>query len=93
MKEEKPFKFTPENLLENIKILGPWSQYHLATIALEAWFPDEYDEDGNCIGDTGREAELLLSLGMQYWADAVEKYHKETGYTANQLESECVNEY
>ena len=49
---EDRFLFTPENLLENLHKLGPWSAYGLASVALQHYFPDEYDEDGNQIGGT-----------------------------------------
>lgn len=88
------FVFTPNNLLDNIDKLGPWSQYGLAAEALAHYFPEEYDEDGNCKGDVNREVELLDQLGCQYWVDAVIKYQNEVGYKApNGFNPDAVNEY
>lgn len=82
---------TPENLIEMLPQLGAWSQYHLATIALEYYFPKEYSEDEN--PSTDREVEMLGELGFQYWSDVTEKYHKEIGYTTEQLsKKDYVNE-
>jgi hypothetical protein len=50
------FVFTPENLIQNIDKLGPWSAYGLAATALSRYFPDEYDEDGFC--EVDREVEI-----------------------------------
>jgi len=85
----KKIKFTPKNLIKNIKKLGAWSVYGLASEALQYYFPDEYDEHDFC--ESKREVELLESLGCNYWQDVVIKYQKEIGY-----KSFCdgyVNEY
>lgn len=94
MNYEQRFNFTPENLLENIGELGAWSAYGLAVEALMHYFPDEYNEDGYCIGDVYHEIELADKLGCMYWEDVIVKYHKEVGYTAQSLSNEeCVNQY
>lgn len=86
------FLFTPENLLDNLERLGPWSAYGLASEALQHYFPDAYDEDGYC--DTCEEVKLLDKLGCQYWQDAIIKYHKEVGYVApNGFDPDAVNEF
>jgi len=89
---EDRFLFTPENLLENLHKLGPWSAYGLASVALQHYFPHEYDEDGSC--EVAREAELLQQLGCTNWDEAIVKYHKEVGYVApNGFDPDFVNQY
>lgn len=91
MKKEK-FQFTPENLLDNLHKLGPWSSYHLASIALQHYFPDAYNEEGNC--DIAEEVKLMDKLGCNCWADVIVKYHQEVGYVApNGFDPLCVNEF
>lgn len=87
MGKEK-FIFTPENLIENIDKLGPWSSYGLASTALQHYFPEEYDENGYC--DTFREADLLKKIGFTYWQEVVVKYQKEVGYAM--FNPDAVNE-
>ena len=87
--EKTEFVFTAENLLDNIEKLGGWSAYGLASIALEHYFPSEYNEDGEC--SLQREIELMSDLGCQYWCDAIKKYHTEVGYTG--FDPRAVNEY
>ena len=89
---KKPFKFTPKNLEKNIHKLGPWSAYGLAGESLMHYFPDEYDD--NCYCELDRELELMVELKCNTWQDAILKYHKEVGYTKEQLHNdECVNEH
>ena len=86
------FPFTPENLLSNLDKIGAWSSYGLASYALQHYFPEEYSEDGYT--STEREVELLHKLGCNYWQDAIKKYHKEVGYTTNNLcDTDYVNAY
>lgn len=88
---EKQFIFTPENLIENIDRLGPWSSYGLASEALKHYFPKMYDEDGYC--DIIKEVELLKKLGFVYWNEVIVKYQTEVGYKAeNGFNPDCVNE-
>lgn len=85
------FIFTPENLLDNLDKLGAWSAYGLASEALKYYFPEEYDENGDC--DTIREAELSEKLGCKYWQDVIIKYQNEVGYKApNGFDPKYVNE-
>jgi len=72
--------FTPENLIDNIEEIGPWSIYGLACEALQHYFPEEYDEDGYC--PIEKELEMLKKLGCFYWGDVVIKYQTEVGYNA-----------
>ncbi len=81
------FVFTPENLIENLDKLGAWSSYGLASIALQHYFPDEYEPESP---STSREAELLEKLGFEFWGDVVVKYHNEVGYKI--LHPDYVNE-
>lgn len=87
---KKYFLFTPDNLLENIHRLGPWSCYGLASKALQHYFPESYDEDGYC--DVAEEAKLLSKLRCNYWEDVIVKYHKEVGYV-NGFDPDRVNEF
>ena len=74
------FLFTSDNLIENIDKLGAWSAYGLASIALQHYFPDEYDEEDGC--STAREGELLDKIDCKSWQDAIVKYQTEIGYDA-----------
>lgn len=87
--KEEGFIFTPENLIENIDMLGPWSCYGLASDALRHYFPEEY-EDKNI--STAREAELLQKINGVSWHDAIIKYHNEVGFTLEELGPVLVNE-
>jgi len=85
------FLFTPANLIENLDKIGPWSAYGLATTALQHYFPESYDEEGNC--PIIEEVKLLNKLGCEDWHDAIIKYHKEVGYIApNGFDRHLVNE-
>jgi len=85
-------KITSENLIENLQNIGPWSTYGLASIALQHYFPKEYDYNGFC--ETKREVELANKLGCQYWEDVIKKYQKEVGYNApDGFNEDYVNEY
>lgn len=87
------FIFTPENIIDNIDKLGPWSAYGLASTALQHYFPDEYDEEGNCNEGSGREVELCRKLSCNYWQDIIIKFQKEVGYNApNGFDTTFVNE-
>lgn len=88
----KRFVFTPENIIANIDRLGAWSAYGLASVALQHYFPKEYDENGDC--STRREMELAEKLKCKYWRDVIIKYQTEIGYNApNGFNPEQVNEY
>ena len=87
---------TPDNLIENIEKLGGWSLYGLASTALKHWFPNEYDEDGNCIAGLDREIELCSKIGCDLWSDVVIKFQNEVGYNVtnpNGFSPDAVNEY
>ena len=74
-------KFTPENLIENIDKIGPWSIYGLAVEALRHYFPEKYeiiDYDPSVM----EELEMVNSLGCECWQDLIIKYQKENGYDA-----------
>lgn len=87
------FLFTSENLIENIEKLGPWSAYGLASSALMHYFPDAYDEDGNCKEGTIMEVELCYKLGCAYWQDVIIKFQNEVGYNApDGFNPDAVNE-
>jgi hypothetical protein len=85
-------KYTPENIIENLDNIGPWSAYGLAQTALNHYFPDEYDEEGEC--SVIRECELMNSLGCNYWHDLIRKFQTEVGYDApNGFDEGHVNSY
>lgn len=69
--------FTPENLIENMDKLGPWSARVLFEEAMEHYFPEEW-------GDGPKDwlfLELPEQLGCETWQDVVRKYHTEIGYS------------
>ena len=88
--ENHKFIFTTENLLDNLDKIGGWSIYALASSALQHYFPDEYDEDGQC--ETSKEVGLCHKLGCDCWQDVIIKYHKEVGYEMP-FAPEFVNEH
>jgi hypothetical protein len=83
-------KFTPENLIENIQVLGAWSAYGLASEALEYYYPSEY-KDNDCILGARREIELLNKLDCDSWHDVVIKYQNEVGYNCKEFDKDLVN--
>ena len=86
------FQFTPDNIIDNIDKIGPWSAYGLAVTALQHYYPDEYDEDGNC--PVIRECQLMDELGCVYWHDLIKKFQYEVGYNAlNGFHTGAVNEH
>jgi hypothetical protein len=72
------FFITSENLIENLKKIGPWSSYGLAVEALRHYFPNEYQEYES--PPVQREVEMLKEIGCEYWQDAIIKYQNEVGY-------------
>jgi hypothetical protein len=88
----EPFVFTPENLIENIKKIGPWSAFGLAEEAMFYYFPHI-----KRMRDTGKQiAEMarISTLFSMYWKDWIIKYQKEVGYNApNGFDTGCVNEF
>ena len=85
-------KFTPENLIENIQVLGAWSAYGLASEALEYYYPLAY-KDNDCILGVRREVELLNKLYCYSWQDIIIKYQNEVGYNCKEFNKDLVNEY
>ena len=83
---------TPKNLIENLNKIGPWSAYGLAIEALQHYFPNEYDENGDCILGSKREIELLEDIDCNSWQDAIIKYQKEVGFKCKEFNGDCVNE-
>lgn len=73
-------KFTPENIIENIDKIGPWSAYGLAEEALRHYFPEEFTDDKEWSAE--RNVELADKLGCQYWTDVIIKFQTEVGYNA-----------
>jgi hypothetical protein len=93
---DKSFVFTPDNLIENIEKVGAWSSYALASVALQHYFPSEYDENGNCEKGVIREIELCDMLDCKYWHDVIIKFQNEVGYKVtnpNGFSPDFVNEY
>jgi len=81
--------FTPDNLIENIDKIGAWSIFSLAETALQHYYPNEFDEDGEC--ETTRCAELVNEMGLNYWQDVVIKYQNEVGYKCKEFSTDYVN--
>lgn len=87
-------KVTPQNLFHKLKfgILGPRSQYYLATIALQHYFPDKYIDDTS--PKVFEEVKLVESLGFKNWHDLAMFYHKKISFSQNTLSNtDCVNRY
>jgi hypothetical protein len=81
---------TPENLIENLHTLGPWSLFGLTE---EAMF--HYHPELQSIQDVTSRLDKMLSLsrGMT-WKDWIVKYDKEIGYHApNGFNPMAVNEF
>ena len=90
MSDEK-FVFTPDNLIENLEKLGPWSCYGLASEALQHYFPEAYDnEERN--PTVYEEIELMKKIDCEYWEDVIKKYHAEVGWTG-EFNPGWVNEH
>lgn len=78
--------------MKRLKKIGLWSQSHLASIALEHYFPHFYqnEEDPPSIE---KEMELIAKMGMCSFAELITKYDDEVGFTDLQLsDDEVVNE-
>ena len=88
----KQFVFTPENLIKNIKKIGPWSAFGLAEEAMFHYFPHikRMRDTAKQIGEMAR----ISSLFEMDWGDWIVKYQKEVGYDApNGFGREYVNEF
>ena len=85
--------FTPQNLIQEIKKIGAWSAYGLATEALQYYFPEEYNEDGDCIEGAKKECELLYKLDCNSWQDVIIKYQNEIRYKCKEFNQIAVNEH
>lgn len=81
-------KFTPENLLYRVDKIGGWSQWHLAGIALDHFFPKRRAKD-NVLAD----AKLCTRMGCNYWWEVIIFYHITVGYTKEQMHPYVVNKY
>ena len=89
---KKQFVFTPENLIKNIKKIGPWSAFGLAEEAMFHYFPHI-----KRMRDTAKQitemARVSVVVGM-CWEDWIVKYQKEVGYDApGGFSIEYVNEF
>ena len=84
-------KYTPENVIQNLENIGPWSSYYLAEVALKHYFPDEIFDGLNW--DSSRMVELADEIGCRYWQDVIIKYHEEVGYKSSDFSTEYVNEH
>lgn len=69
------FVFTPENLLDNLEKLGPWSAYGLAEEAIHHYHPEISE-----IEDTLKRIQAQAAVSPGGWHDWIVKYHKEVGY-------------
>ncbi len=82
--------YTPQNLIENLENIGPWSTYGLASEALLHYFPDYYDENDYC--DPLVECKLPEKLGCVTWQDVIIKFQTEIGYKATYFNPKAVND-
>lgn len=92
MEQQKTINITPENLASKVDDLGGWSSWHLAEKALKHYHPEKYGKY-NTAGDPVKDAQILESMGFEYWKDVILKYHQEVGYTQEDLDPELVNEF
>lgn len=76
--------FTPENIVENLDKIGPWSMYYLAEIAFYHFFQDEMEPK-----DTVERLQFMADKGD--WPGMVKKYAAEVGYT--KFKKGCVNRF
>jgi hypothetical protein len=86
----KEFKFTPENLFDNLDRLGGWSMYALAEEAMFHYFPNlkRIKSPGKQIQ---RMCEISNEYGMDWWIDWIILYHLDVGY--KNFNSDYVNGY
>ena len=84
-------KYTPENVIENLPNIGPWSSYYLAEIALKHYFPDEIFDGPNW--DSSRMVQLADEMGCPYWQDVIIKYQNEVGYNETDFAPDYVNRH
>lgn len=92
--DDDGFQFTPENLLDNIDRLGPWSLYALAETALEYYHPSLKRYAHDPLKLLERQMHFMEKDGMKYWSDVIIKFQKEVGYYApDGFNRSAVNEY
>lgn len=88
---ETEFIFTPENLLENLKKLGPWSSFYLAEKSIEYYHPECKEMD------MVKKIDYMASLKCKgkkntNWHDWIVRYQKEVGYKSR-FSPKYVNAY
>jgi hypothetical protein len=86
----KRLVFTPNNLIDNLDKLGPWSIYFLASEALKQFFPEVYKNGDLSVQEEAKLMEEML--GCQHWDEVVLKYQNEIGYKGP-FNPDYVNEY
>jgi hypothetical protein len=84
----KDFVFTPDNLIDNLDRLGPWSTFALAEEAMLHYFPSLEFKD--MVERISRMAAICCKYEM-CWQDMVLLYHLDKGY--KNFNPDYVNEH
>jgi hypothetical protein len=88
------FQFTPDNLLDNLERIGPWSAYALAEVAIEHFHPSVKKYKNDPLKLIERQVHFCNKAGNFTWHDWIVKYQKEVGYNSpNGFDKDFVNEY
>lgn len=74
-------QYTPQELIDELPNIGPWSAYYLAEIALIHYFPEIKPKSEHDYIDVMILVEKLHELGCNYWHDVIKKYQEEVGYS------------
>ena len=82
-------EITPENLINNMQQLGPYSRFYLAEVAFKhyyGWYRGMYEIDPV-------QAINEMSEKEPDWDKLIERYHQEEGYTEHSLNPDFVNKF
>jgi hypothetical protein len=90
--EKENFQFAPDNLLDNLNRLGPWSQFALAEEAIYYYYP-RIKRMTNTIKQIQAMADLCLEYDM-YWVDWIITFQMDKGYKRNAgFSRDYINEW
>lgn len=84
------FQFTPDNLLDNIDKLGPWSSFSLAEEAILHYFPN-IKRIKSTVEQINAMSKLCHEFEM-YWSDWIIMYQNDVGYKGK-FNTGAVNEF
>ena len=79
---------TPKNLIKNIDRIGGWSLYSLAEIAIQHYYPKEWEEK---VDEWESNTPQIMSFLCNDWKGIVIKYQKEIGY--KKFSKDYVNKF